>query len=854
MRPFRATITRFFFLLLCACGGQAAFMPASQQPALPATGFTSPALSLPGHFLFTEFLGINDRGDVALAANEQRSTAAYVGHSPYGQKDFERVQFPGSIATTVTALNNTGLAVGYYIDAHGNVAGFTEKRGSWTHYRDLSGSTEYLGVNDAGTIVGFITDHRGRHLAFERNAKTGEITYIRPVGSLDVTATAINEAGTIVGYLTTRRGRVEGFLWKAGSATEFSYPRAIETKALGISKEGCIVGFYDEPSGKMRGFLLRSPAANARWTPFDAPKARGLTVLSGIDGRGDLVGYYRDDEGHARAFLLLGKKPPVNMPLVIPVWMSDTNGGPDPGATPDRHLFAAILTGSDSSATIAQHCPGVSSSSTCQPYKYIDLLYDQCQTAVTLAAYQWADTNDETAFQHNYPNGETSSNRITYQATPNPDCKPDSHNADMRMNPADLAFNTYLYTNVWTGKNYDEDFPSPYGAMEDQAAVLAYVVVGGGGSGEVSTEYSSGTKPSGFANQIGKSKYHALTDWETALGIFVNGACVATCLNMAINGVATGYGNVAACSVVSNGHCHGQYQSGDIDNQAAIDNICKAVIGGNLKYLQAERPIFAGRFGFEFMNSQTMTFDINTAANLYSHTSDGCATTKIVDIETSYGEGGLGDVSGGYRVRLAALAYRWLVPDPSTGIPDRVISDQLTEDGTSNEVPYFFEDTLVPYGPETTVPKYTWNGSVQTVGGGCPSANGDKGGAVALLVKCVSSAGIYCQQYQHLYIDGADYGKAAACLNTSSTTENIISSWFKHDPISSYRDELSLQGGELTSVPYQGVSGGSIALTTCTNKTYCTGRNTLSTQIAAFKGDGSDQLCGPCGVILLQNE
>jgi len=199
------------------------------------------------------------------------------------------------------------------------------------------------------------------------------------------------------------------------------------------------------------------------------------------------------------------------------------------------------------------------------------------------------------------------------------------------------------------------------------------------------------------------------------------------------------------------------------------------------------------------------------------------------------------------------LAYRWLVANPSTLIPDRVISDQLTEGGTMTEVPYFFEDTLVPYGPETSVPKFVWNGKVKTVGGGCPSASGDSGGAVALLAQCVGSAGIYCQQYAHLYINGADYGMIAACLNTSTTTENIVSSWFKHDSISSYSYVLALQGGEMTSVPYQGVTGGSIALPTCTNTTYCTGQNTLSTQVATFKGDGSDQLCGQCGIILLQN-
>ncbi len=245
---------------------------------------------------------------------------------------------------------------------------------------------------------------------------------------------------------------------------------------------------------------------------------------------------------------------------------------------------------------------------------------------------------------------------------------------------------------------------------------------------------------------------------------------------------------------------------------------------------------------------------INTNANLYSHTSDGCATTKIVDVEVSYGMGGRGDVTGGYRVRLAALAWRWLVANPATGIPDRVVSFQYTEGGTLTEVPYFFEDTLVPDGAEVSVPKFVWNGRVQTVGGGCPSANGDRGGALALLVQCVGSAGIYCQQYEHLYINAADHGKTAACFNTSTTTERVVSSWFNHDPISSYQYTLALQGGEMTSVPYKDVSGGSIKLTTCTNRAFCTGSNSLSGQVKTFKGNASDTLCGPCGLVLLQKK
>ena len=553
---------------------------------------------------------------------------------------------------------------------------------------------------------------------------------------------------------------------------------------------------------------------------------------------------------------LLGGLFAVAPPLVIPVWgYGGFRQGADPGAVADRHLFAVILDNTENtSAGIAENCPGISSTSTCQPYKYVDFLHQRCSTRIGVQAYRDADSHIETAFLHTYAGPRTLENRLTWGAR-NPSggrCGPHNTDAFLRIDPGDAAFNRYLYENYWAGSNYRDDFPPPYGAFEDNAEILAGVVVGGFGA--VSTEYGSGTRPSGFADRVGNSPYHDPTDWETALGIFVNGACAQRCVDMALNGIATGWGYVGACRVIADGRCHAQFQAGDINDQAAIDNVCKAVTGGNLKWLMAERPIFGGRGGYGFMDSETMTVEINTAANLNSYTSGGCAKTKIVDLETSYGEGGPGDVSGGHRVRLAALAFRWLVPDPMTGIPDRVVSFQIAEGRTMTEAPYFFEDTLVPAGAEHPVVPFVWNGAVATSGGGCPAGSGDRGGAVGLLVECVGAAGIYCQQYEHLYINGADYGKTAACLNTSTSSREVVGSWFKRDPISSYRYRLSLQGGEMRSVPYRGVRGGSIALNTCTNAAYCTGSDSLSAQAAPFRADGNERLCGPCGAVFLQEK
>ena len=79
-------------------------------------------------------------------------------------------------------------------------------------------------------------------------------------------------------------------------------------------------------------------------------------------------------------------------PIVIPVTAYGGDGkNADPGADADRRLFAAILVNNENtSASLARNCPGVSSTSTCQPYKYIDFLKNFCNTRITLAAYQYA--------------------------------------------------------------------------------------------------------------------------------------------------------------------------------------------------------------------------------------------------------------------------------------------------------------------------------------------------------------------------------------------------------------------------------------------------------------------------------
>src|SRR6516164_10883291 len=108
-RALRFTMCRGSFVLLCACGAQTAFMPASQPPPVrPSLGFPSLGLAQTSHSAFTEFLGINDLGDIAATAGEGKALVAYVGRAPYRSVDFKRKALPGAVTTIVTALNNAG--------------------------------------------------------------------------------------------------------------------------------------------------------------------------------------------------------------------------------------------------------------------------------------------------------------------------------------------------------------------------------------------------------------------------------------------------------------------------------------------------------------------------------------------------------------------------------------------------------------------------------------------------------------------------------------------------------------------------------------------------------------------------
>ena len=110
---------------------------------------------------------------------------------------FTTIDFPGATDTQPTAITPSGIIVGRYTSADGNLHGF---------------------VLTAGRFVSIDVP----------NGSQTEVNWM-------------NASGDMVGDYTGADGRIHGYLLSGGKFTTFDYPGAANTNAFGISASGDIV-------------------------------------------------------------------------------------------------------------------------------------------------------------------------------------------------------------------------------------------------------------------------------------------------------------------------------------------------------------------------------------------------------------------------------------------------------------------------------------------------------------------------------------------------------------------------------------------------------------------------------------
>src|SRR5690242_18304601 len=115
-------------LVLCAAALASPLQAASPQ------AYTFKTLDNNADPTFNQLLGINNHGKIAGyfgSGATGHPNKGYTLTSPYGQGNYHNENFPGSVQTQVTAIDNIGNTAGFWVD--GNEIGRASCReGVWT--------------------------------------------------------------------------------------------------------------------------------------------------------------------------------------------------------------------------------------------------------------------------------------------------------------------------------------------------------------------------------------------------------------------------------------------------------------------------------------------------------------------------------------------------------------------------------------------------------------------------------------------------------------------------------------------------------------------------------------------------
>jgi probable HAF family extracellular repeat protein len=160
-------------------------------------------------------------------------------------------------------------------------------------------TTDAVGINDAGQIVGSYEDASGEH-GFLRSGNIF-VSIDDPSATNDgiletgTAALGINDAGEIVGEYDDASGS-HGFLRTSGGLFgTLDAPLGKNTVANDINTAGQIVGSFEDTRGVEHGFLHfpGTPGAVGRFTFVDDPLATLGTNAIGINDAGQIVGSFR---------------------------------------------------------------------------------------------------------------------------------------------------------------------------------------------------------------------------------------------------------------------------------------------------------------------------------------------------------------------------------------------------------------------------------------------------------------------------------------------------------------------------------------------------------------------------------
>ncbi|MGO9976254.1 MAG: hypothetical protein ACLP01_26305 [Solirubrobacteraceae bacterium] len=291
------------------------------------SSYQSRTLDDPADPTFNQLLGINTAGVIAgyfgsgvPVGNQGHPNQGYLLFPPYYENYYASNNYPGSLQTQVTGINDNGILVGFdsTMNNAGNMNndnhGWYKAHGQFFQADFPTGAPavppvdQLLGVNDSDIAVGFYTDASGNNHGYAYNIHTDQARALNnPTGFTNVTAAAINNRDDIAGFGTATGGTTDGFFEPdalGGASTVFTlaFPGATSTNALGVNDADEVVGVYTDANGGLHGFTWYPRTG---FTTINSPFVNpGTTTINGVDDCGDLVGFYVDGAGNTDGLLM----------------------------------------------------------------------------------------------------------------------------------------------------------------------------------------------------------------------------------------------------------------------------------------------------------------------------------------------------------------------------------------------------------------------------------------------------------------------------------------------------------------------------------------------------------------------
>lgn len=174
-------------------------------------------------------------------------------------------------------------------------------------------TTEILGINNLGKIIGFYGDGTSSDPAngIVVHAPYQSRNFFKEdyPGAADTWMTSLNNNKMLAGYYENTKGEIYGCLDWENLWTNYMNPHlrhspTQETELLGINDDGLAVGFYQDSSGIDHPFELN--VTTGLFASINPPGAK-TAAATAINGKGDIIGWLKTgSNSSAEGWLLKG--------------------------------------------------------------------------------------------------------------------------------------------------------------------------------------------------------------------------------------------------------------------------------------------------------------------------------------------------------------------------------------------------------------------------------------------------------------------------------------------------------------------------------------------------------------------